>query len=956
MRNEAKALIVFATVLVLAMPSASAWYDSFDYGQMLSPQAGTLSSPTNFTINDPNITGINRIGGNDSYEELGWLTNSSISVLLTTCAYAGAVGEGMFTRDDWQNSGLGSSNVWYGYGACSCNAGTFVLFDLGAVVDIQEMILYMDEGRDFGYFYNTSIDGITYTAHDGRTLAQNQGLTAEGRGILISGAIGTAQHVSRIDHFVRARYVYLIINSTEAGSCDFNARELFIRPTDNSSLFTFGELDEIVMNTTAGNLTVQMVNFTDADPTTNINSSDQRCIIPDLTNGNIYVNYNETCSPVLNFSVYAPWNNPAINNLTAVGTEVTEEDVNTNTSVDITSPATDTYYTDELDLVFTATGLTSTFSINISINGTLILENNSYVNNTETTIDLEGYIGYGTQTIIVTANQSNSINTETVTPYIWRGINATVQEANGTIQSCYNLLVTNGTNITVFVCQNGSTLLEHSGLPEGSVTIDANVTADYDNETRSFTVSNAMDFEDALFTLYPYQRFYARSGSNPIGNLSVIDLSSGDYWNASDSDNATLEISLREITLGIRVWQFIVYGYGRDNETLTYTTSAMYNMTINFSQASLTVNTYDEQSYGGLTFNISITNGTITVNATNQTNPYTALWNALPQGNVTVTISSSGYVPRQYYTVVSPYSVISLSAYLLSTTAGIYETIYVITYQGAGIEDAQITAQKFMGDHYQTVEQERTDASGSATMFLDPYIEYYMRVEAGGYVSVTFDLQPDPISPVVYVRLQATGESGADYVNFSTMFDSISYQFLPLNNYQNDSFTASYEIASSLGDLEYFGWNASYSNGTSICSQVITDQPAGSTITCVVPNISGRYTFNAFFKKADYDEYDFNEFYYFVTNPTGMAGLGIGMTDAISNLGYWLFAIVITLVITGFTSRFLGGYASGWLAVGILAMFVALNPAITIAGISGWYIIAVMILGLLSILVIRAYI
>lgn len=650
--------------------------------------------------------------------------------------------------------------------------------------------------------------------------------------------------------------------------------------------------------------------------------------------------------------INATYNNqfPIVTGYSTVGASESSGEVNN--TMTINEPSSITYYTDDLTLNFSATTDEVTFSVNVTINGTLMYENDSYVNDTIITESLLGYLGYGTQTIIVCLNTSTESLCDDVNPYIWRGLNVTVQNVNGSAIT-WNLTAFNSTDSILFDGESGSTLIEWDDLPDGTINLTANAT-NFDTWTSTgHQISSSMDFADVTINLYRIQYFHATYDGDPVGNLSVVEYSTGSYWNQTEDDNSTVEISLREMSTGIQIYQFIVHGYGIRNETLSITTSSAYNETYSFSASSLTVNTYDEKTYSSLTFNISVSNGTASYNSTGETNPFSIAWDSLPQGEVTVTISSDGFIERDYYTVVSPYSVISISAYLLDSGDGIYHSTYVITYQGSPIPNALLTVQKNMGAYYQTVEQQLTGASGSATMFLDPFTEYYWKVEAGGYISETYYLTPDPTNPIVYVRLSVTGEEGADYVNFSIVMDAVSYQFLPTDRFHNGSFTTTYEISSSLSDFEYFGWIVYYQNGTELCNEEVNDQPSGTTLSCVIPNTSGKYQVSAYFKRADYDLYTFNDFYYWVYVYAGFGD--IPMAEAISDIGYWIIAVIVTMIITGFASRFLG-FATGWLAIGIFAMFVSINPTLIVAGISGWLIIAIMVIAQVSLMVIRSFI
>lgn len=380
------------------------------------------------------------------------------------------------------------------------------------------------------------------------------------------------------------------------------------------------------------------------------------------------------------------------------------------------------------------------------------------------------------------------------------------------------------------------------------------------------------------------------------------------------------------------------------------------NISGDYNPSNLSVDAFNEETMGAIIFNITLTNGTQTFNATNCSNTWVELIENLPTGYVTVYISSSGFVQRTYILSLSHVATTNLEAYLLLSGTGIYHSTFVIaSNNNIPIEDALVTVQMDAGGYYRTVEQHYTDTTGLVLNFLNPITQYHFIVSADDYVSETYEIYPNPVSPIVYVRLAYTGIAGADFVNYSVLWDSISYQFLPDTFYFNDSFNVTFELSSSDNDIEYIGLNATYQNTTLVCNELVDDQPAGTMLTCTIPYVVGQYEIQGYFKRINYTEHPFNIFHYWVFNSTSGGLPDIDFSGTVSDLGYWIACIILTMIVCGLASRFIG-FGAGYLAVGMMAMAVALNPTIVIAGTMGWMIIALMVLALISLTVIRAYI
>ena len=229
-----------------------------------------------------------------------------------------------------------------------------------------------------------------------------------------------------------------------------------------------------------------------------------------------------------------------------------------------------------------------------------------------------------------------------------------------------------------------------------------------------------------------------------------------------------------------------------------------------------------------------------------------------------------------------------------------------------------------------------------------------MTVSAGGYVSLVFDNFADPNLDITYISLTATGVAGATIVNYTTLFDSISYQFSPNpEDYILQNATINFTISDSTNALESYGWAVwkEWNNTlVEIDNQSITNQPSGGTIGITITNETGTYRIFAVFKQSDEDEYSFAERTYVIYAYEGMTEVDFTI---IGDKLYWLVAIIIAMLVSGFASRIMPGMAAGVLGLAVLVAFVALNPTLTIGGVNAWLILLLISILLIAVALLK---
>lgn len=307
------------------------------------------------------------------------------------------------------------------------------------------------------------------------------------------------------------------------------------------------------------------------------------------------------------------------------------------------------------------------------------------------------------------------------------------------------------------------------------------------------------------------------------------------------------------------------------------------------------------------------------------------------------------YPARSYYLTITNTSVITQNTYLLNSNFGIFYSFIVTDYNLNPLSNVTITTSKIIGNTYVPVETEVSDTSGSTNFFLDYTNLYQTSVTSNGYVSLLFTVQPSTISRVTYLKLRANGTSGANILNLSTVFDSITYGQTPLTIYQNGTFNTSFFISDSAGTLEYFGMRVTYrnySNSSVIFNQSNSTSPSGGTIIATIGNQTGYYDVETWFKKASYDQYNIQNFTYYVTNSnaSGFPHFNPSATD-IPITVFQVVGILVMLLSMAFFMRiagFIGAMIWGIVCLAIMTFAM---------GIFTWQTFALAFLVMLSVLI-----
>jgi hypothetical protein len=304
------------------------------------------------------------------------------------------------------------------------------------------------------------------------------------------------------------------------------------------------------------------------------------------------------------------------------------------------------------------------------------------------------------------------------------------------------------------------------------------------------------------------------------------------------------------------------------------------------------------------------------------------------------------YPNRNYFMNMSNLTYTNLIGFLLREDQGIWYAVIVLDLNSNPIENATVSFSRYFSTAYTTVAQERTDTTGTANLFVDYQTTYQVRVEADGYVSSLFNLQPSTINRVTYVRLVSTGEAGAEIINITTPIDNVSLAIFPTETTSNTTIDLSYFISDSTSNLQAYGWDIYYQNVTDsiLVNSENGTNPAGSTLFYTTGNESGLYIVDYWFIKSGFDQWNGT-----TTYSINYKGFGSFTT---SDWGFGettlaLVAIFCTLLVMAFFAR--------WNMAGAVFLGILVLGIFTFAlGFISWYIFAVTLIVVLGLMFMRS--
>jgi hypothetical protein len=263
---------------------------------------------------------------------------------------------------------------------------------------------------------------------------------------------------------------------------------------------------------------------------------------------------------------------------------------------------------------------------------------------------------------------------------------------------------------------------------------------------------------------------------------------------------------------------------------------------------------YDEKTLTPLTFNVTIYNSSYS-QTTNNINSYS---NNSVKGSLTVSISKSGYIPRNYYIYVPIVGSYNFSGYLLQTTDGVYVSYWgYSTLYPTGEPLALIQVYRFLNSSWTDVAESKSDVEGKGTLFLDPYTTYIINAQTADG-SLIYNLSSYSANPSFILKLIFGGLAGG--TNISWLFTGVNYSLTPLDIYLRSNITTfNYTISAANSDIDWYALRLIYQNGTVLYFSNQTNSSGGSiTVNLNYTSLSGYVTAQTFLKRSGFDLYSWN--------------------------------------------------------------------------------------------------
>lgn len=154
-----------------------------------------------------------------------------------------------------------------------------------------------------------------------------------------------------------------------------------------------------------------------------------------------------------------------------------------------------------------------------------------------------------------------------------------------------------------------------------------------------------------------------------------------------------------------------------------------------------------------------------------------------------------------------------LTLYLLSAADGIFVTFQVFGGQSNTLEGVSVTGERFLDGTNKVIAQGTTDAAGTVTFWLNPNFLHTFTYVKTGFESIVESLFP---TQTLYT---VTMGSGAE-AGINDTAEGVQITILPQGSFLdvNTLYTFTYKINSSVLELDEFGFELFYNNGTSIHS------------------------------------------------------------------------------------------------------------------------------------------
>jgi len=275
----------------------------------------------------------------------------------------------------------------------------------------------------------------------------------------------------------------------------------------------------------------------------------------------------------------------------------------------------------------------------------------------------------------------------------------------------------------------------------------------------------------------------------------------------------------------------------------------------------------------------------------------------------------------------------------------------VVDLSGSAVDNAKVIVKRYINTTgiYEEVGSYITDGNGQIEIFLIPFVNYKVQINASGqgFETKTYDYTP---SDSVFVH---TFKIDIDYSSSEeeNMFAGITWDIEPHNHYQRSNFTFYFNITADYSDLEWFSATISYYNETLgqwvvLYTENVTTQPSGGSISYTISHtnitlIAGKYKIECWYKKEGYPAYEVTQ--------TGSTLVfldygGFGDSPVWDYIPDWVYLLVTVIIMALVMAVLLpvAGLGTGYIGIGIMALALMLKPDLMMdSGISGWAILTI---------------
>ncbi len=266
----------------------------------------------------------------------------------------------------------------------------------------------------------------------------------------------------------------------------------------------------------------------------------------------------------------------------------------------------------------------------------------------------------------------------------------------------------------------------------------------------------------------------------------------------------------------------------------------------------------------------------------------------------------------------------NLTLYLLEVDDGLYVTFQVFGGRSNALQDVDVSGTRVISGSTTTVAQGTTDASGIVTFWINPDFQHRLTFIKTGYETLIETLTP---TQTLYTITMGTESE----TNVTDNSEGVVIIILPQGSFLdlNTFYTFKYIINSSVLDLDEFGFELFYNNGTSIYSDTSTTSTGGTLDKSFNTSNQSRITMDYYYIINStrtngttywliYDANDFSIYHFLTRVGTYISADMFGILG--DDEGYFakaILSITILILVTGSLS-FKYGIASEAAVTGLL--------------------------------------